>query len=251
MAAFRIFRRRPLVWLMLHTLLLFIGSAMMLIPVIGPLVFALLTPVFMAGLMVGCRSVENGGRVELGHLFQGFRHNATQLVTVGGVYLAGQVVVAGVMLYLGGDELRSVASGVMQDGADVPAVSTSTDRLSFALLIGAALFTPLAMAVWFAPPLVALDGMPALGAMRMSIRACLGNLLPMLVYAGGLTALLMIDLLAVRLVLSVLPAGIGFLRGFTAVAGFMLWVTLTVLSVYTSYRDLLAPVAQDETSAGE
>jgi hypothetical protein len=139
----------------------------------------------------------------------------------------------------------------MQDGADVPAVSTSTDRLSFALLIGAALFTPLAMAVWFAPPLVALDGMPALGAMRMSIRACLGNLLPMLVYAGGLTALLMIDLLAVRLVLSVMPAGIGFLRGFTAVAGFMLWVTLTVLSVYTSYRDLLAPVAQDETSAGE
>lgn len=70
MAAFRIFRRRPLVWLMLHTLLLFIGSAMMLVPVIGPLVFALLTPVFMAGLMVGCRSVENGGRVELGHLFQ-------------------------------------------------------------------------------------------------------------------------------------------------------------------------------------
>lgn len=249
MAAFQIFRRRPLVWLMLHTLLLFIGSAMMLVPLIGPLVFALLTPVFMAGLMLGCRSVENGGRVELAHLFQGFRHNATQLVTVGGVYLAGQVVVAGVMLYLGGDELRSVASGVMQDGADVPAVSTSTDRLSFALLIGAALFTPLAMAVWFAPPLVALDGVPAFGAMRMSIRACLGNLLPMLVYAGGLTALLMIDLLAVRLVLSVLPAAIGFLRGLTAVAGFMLWVTLTVISVYTSYHDLFAPVARGESSA--
>ena len=251
MEAFQIFRRRPLAWLMLHALLLFIGSAMMLIPLIGPLIFALLTPVFMAGLMLGCRSVEDGGRVELAHLFQGFRHNATQLVTVGGVYLAGQVVVAGVMLYLGGDELRSVASGVIQDGADVPALSTSTDRLSFALLIGAALFTPLAMAVWFAPPLVALDGMPAFAAMRLSIRACLGNLLPMLVYAGGLTGLLMLDLLAVRLILSVLPAGIGFLRGFTAVAAFMLWVTLTMLSVYTSYRDLFAPVAQDESSAAE
>jgi len=147
--------------------------------------------------------------------------------------------------------LRSIASGVMQDGADIPAVSTSTDRLSFALLIGAALFTPLAMAVWFAPPLVALDGVPAFAAMRLSIRACLGNLLPMLVYAGGLTGLLMIDLLAVRLILSVLPAGIGFLRGLAAVAGFMLWVTLTVLSVYTSYRDLFTPVAQRESSAEE
>jgi len=250
-AAFQIFRRRPLVWLMLHTLLLFIGSAMMLVPLIGPLVFALLTPVFMAGLMLGCRSVEDGGRVELAHLFQGFRHNATQLVTVGGVYLAGQVVVAGLMLYLGGGGMRRITSGVMQDGADIPAVSTSTDRLSFALLIGAALFTPLAMAVWFAPPLVALDGVPAFAAMRLSIRACLGNLLPMLVYAGGLTGLLMIDLLAVRLILSVLPAGIGFLRGFAAVAGFMLWVTLTVLSVYTSYRDLFTPVAQRESSAEE
>src|SRR5262249_49269117 len=192
---------------MLHTLLLFIGAAMMLVPLIGPLVFALLTPVFTAGLMLACRSVENGGRVELGHLFQGFRHNAAQLVTVGGIYLAGQVAVAGVMLYLGGDELRSVASEVMQNGADVPTTSTSTDKLSFALLVGAALFTPLAMAVWFAPPLVALDGMPAIAAMRMSIRACLGNLLPMLVYASGLTAALLLDLFAVRLILAVLPAG--------------------------------------------
>src|SRR5262249_57653472 len=120
---------------MLHTLLLFIGAAMMLVPLIGPLVFALLTPVFTAGLMLACRSVENGGRVELGHLFQGFRHNAAQLVTVGGIYLAGQVAVAGVMLYLGGDELRSVDSAVWQNGAHVPPTSTSSRHLSFAFLL--------------------------------------------------------------------------------------------------------------------
>src|SRR5207342_2698464 len=88
-AALQIFRQRPLVWLMLHTLLLLIGSALMRVPLIGPLVFALLTPVFTAGLMLACRAVENGGRVEFVHLFRGFRHNATQLVTVGGVYLVG------------------------------------------------------------------------------------------------------------------------------------------------------------------
>lgn len=248
--ALQIFRQRPLVWLMLHTLLLLIGSALMRVPLIGPLVFALLTPVFTAGLMLACRTVENGGRVELVHLFRGFRHNATQLVTVGGVYLVGQVLVAGVMLYLGGDELRSVASGVIQDAGDVSAASVSTDRLSFALLIGAALFTPLAMAVWFAPPLIALDAIPAFAAMKLSIRACLSNLLAILVYAGGLAALLLVDLFVVRLILSALPPGAVVLRNFTTVAGFMLWVTLTVISVYASYRDLFASVVEDEPMAG-
>ena len=240
---FRIFRRRPLVWLMLNTLLLFIGSALMLVPLIGPLVFALLTPVFMAGLMFGCREMEAGGRVEITHLVLGFKHHGTQLVTVGGVYLAGQVLVAGVMLYVGGDDLRSVARGVIQGGAKT--LPASTDKLSFALLVGAALFTPLAMAVWFAPPLVALDGVPAVAAMKASIRACLANLLPLLVYGAGLTGLLVAALLTVRVALSVLPASIEFLRGLTAVAGFMLWVTLTLISVYPSYRDIFVRGPRD------
>ena len=96
----------------------------------------------------------------------GFRHNATQLVTVGGVYLVGQVLVAGVMLYVGGDDLRSVASRRDSRAGAEHATRESTDRLSFALLVGAALFTPLAMAVWFAPPLVALDDVPAFAAMK-------------------------------------------------------------------------------------
>jgi uncharacterized membrane protein len=223
---------------MLNTLLLFIGSALMLVPLIGPLVFALLTPVFMAGLMLGCRDVAGGGRVELAHLLLGFKHHATGLVTVGGVYLAGQVVVAGVMLYVGGDDLSSVARGALQGGTE--ALPASTDKVAFALLVGAALFAPLAMAVWFAPPLVALDGMPAVAAMKASIRACLTNLLPLLVYGAGLTGLLVAALLAVRVALSVLPAGVEFLRGLTAVAGFMLWVTLTLISVYPSYRDIFS-----------
>ncbi len=238
--AFRLFRHRPLVWLALNALLLFIGSVLMLVPLIGALVFALLTPVFMAGLMLGCRDVENGARLELVQLFQGFRHNATQLVTVGGVYLAGQVVVAGVMLFVGGEELKSVATGVMQGGADSQAATVSTDRLSFALLVGAALFTPLAMAVWFAPPLVALGGVPAFAAMQASIRGCLRNLFPMLVYGGGLVAVLLAFLFVLRAVLSVLPPQLGFVRGTVAIAAFVVWVTLALISVYTSYRDVFA-----------
>jgi len=241
--AFRLFRRSPLIWLLLNTLLLVIGSALMLIPLLGPVVFALLTPVFMAGLMVACRDAESGGPIELAHLFVGFRQNAAQLVTVGGVYLVGQVIVGGVMLFLGGDELRAVAAAAMQESAGRQPAPAPTDKVYFALLVGAALFTPLAMAVWFAPPLVVLGGATASAAMKASIRGCLDNLVPMLVYGLGLVGSLFGVLFVLRAVLSVLPSGTGFIREVAAIGTFLAWVTLTLLSVYTGYRDVFADEA--------
>jgi uncharacterized membrane protein len=236
--AFRIFRRGPLIWLLLNTLLLLIGSALMLIPRLGPVVFALLTPVFMAGFVVACRDADHGGSVEVAHLFAGFRQNATPLITVGGVYLVGQLIVGGVMLFLGGDELRTVAAAAMHERAG--AEPMPTDRLYFALLVGAALFTPLAMAVWFAPPLVVLRGAAPFAAMKASIRACLDNLLPMLVYGLGLAGSLFAVLFVLRAVFSLLPPGTMLLREVAAIGTFLAWVTLTLISVYTGYRDVFA-----------
>jgi hypothetical protein len=247
--AYRLFRRAPLTWLVLNTLLLLIGSALMLFPLVGPLVFALLTPVFMAGLMLGCRGLERGGPLEIGHLFRGFRQSGAQLVTVGGVYLVGQVLVAGVMLSLGGEQLESALQSAMQGAGEHAEPTPVPDRLPLALLAGCALFVPLAMAVWFAPPLVVLDGLPAFAAMKASLRGCLRNLLPMVVYGAGLVGLLTAALLVLRAVLVVVPPGIGFVRSMTAVAAFLAWVTLTLISVYTSYRDLFAPAEPAQTQA--
>ena len=241
--AFRLFRRGPLIWLLLNTLLLVIGSALMLIPLLGPVIFALLTPVFMAGLIVACRDTEGGKPVTLAHLFVGFRRNAAQLVTVGGVYLAGQLIVGGVMLFLGGDELRAVAAAAMQQSVGTEPVPAPGDKVYFALLVGAALFTPLAMAVWFAPPLVILRGAAPFAAMKASIRGCLDNLLPMLVYGAGLVGLLLGVLFVLRTVLAILPAGAGFLREVAAIGTFLTWVTLCLISVYTGYREVFS----DET----
>jgi hypothetical protein len=245
--AYRLFRRAPLTWLVLNTLLLFIGSALMLFPLVGPLVFALLTPVFMAGLMLGCRDVERGGQLEIAHLFRGFRHNGAQLVTVGGVYLVGQVLVAGVMLSLGGEQLESALQSAMQGSGQHAEPAPVPDRLPLVLLAGSALFVPLAMAVWFAPPLVVLDGLAAFAAMKASMRGCLRNLLPMVVYGAGLVGLLTAALFVLRAVLAVVPPAIGFVRGMSAVAVFLAWVTLTLISVYTSYRDVFPADAEAST----
>ena len=43
-------------------------------------------------------------------------------------------------------------------------------------------FVLLAMSTWFAPPLVALENIPALDAMKLSLQACLRNFWVIVVY---------------------------------------------------------------------
>ena len=58
----------------------------------------LLMPVIMAGLMDGCRALEQGQPLKVGHLAQGFRRNAANLVTIGGIYLVGNLIVLMIIL---------------------------------------------------------------------------------------------------------------------------------------------------------
>ena len=230
------------IWLVLNLLLLFAGSGLTMIPLLGPMLFALLTPIFMAGMMCACRDAELGAEVKVAHLFRGFRHNTTQLITVGGIYLVGQVVISGLLFSLGGEELQSILKAAMEN-TPVPTTQTS-GRLSLALLITGALFVPLAMALWFAPALIMLEDRPAFAAMKLSVRGCLHALLPMLVYGACLVAILVGLLFILRFILAILPAQIGFLRGMGAMVVLVLWVTVTVISVYTSYRDIFVAPAR-------
>ena len=57
---FALFRSVPLGWIILCTTLLLIAATLSLIPMAGQFIFTLLSPVFLAGLMIGCRSLEQG-----------------------------------------------------------------------------------------------------------------------------------------------------------------------------------------------
>jgi len=164
-----IFARNPLTWTVLNLILLFIGSALALIPVVGGLLFALLTPVFAGGLMLGCRDVDAGMRLQPACLFAGFQRNAAALVSIGGIYVVGQIIITGVLVAIGGSELQAVLSSAMGEQAGPPLPLTVGDRAVGAVLVAGALFVPLAMAVWFAPVLAALDGLPAPRAIRLSL----------------------------------------------------------------------------------
>lgn len=214
---FALFRRVPLGWIILCTTLLLIAATLSLIPMAGQFVFTLLSPVFLAGLMIGCRSLEQGGGLEFSHLFAGFRSNTASLITIGGIYLVGQVLILGVFMLVGGDVLM----GLLLEGKRVDEnelKSVSGDMLT-ASLVALTLSIPLMMAAWFAPLLVIFKDMPPLEAMRLSFVACLKNIIAFQLYAV---------ILVVLTVIATMPYGLGL---------FILVPTLFT-SIYVSFRDI-------------
>lgn len=215
---FSIFRKSPLIWVVLCMILTGIGLTLSLIPVAGEVILYLVSPIFAAGLMQGCRDMEDGGELELAHLFLGFRKDTKQLASIGAVYLFGQIVILGIMVAFGGDTMSKLFFGTGDiDPSSLPPAEMS--RVMLALFAGMAVSVPLMMMIWFAPVLVIFRGMQAKGAMQLSFSACLANMRPFLIFGSVFLAM-------------------AFLSGITFGLGLLLMVPLIFTSTYASYMDI-------------
>jgi uncharacterized membrane protein len=208
-----LFKRQPGMWIGIVLLLFVIMIAAAFIPFVGGLLMSLFGPVFAAGIVAGCKTLDTGGELEVGHLFAGFREKTGTLVAVGGIYLAASLVVmlvvglimgVGMFTMMGGDQAQMAALGM---------------TMVLAMLIMFALLLPVVMAIWFAAPLVVFHDHGAVDAMKGSFTGCLKNILPFLWYGV---------LLFVFSIVASLPLLLGWL-----VLGPVL-----AASVYTSYRDI-------------
>lgn len=220
--AFALFRKNPLIWIVLFVLYFLIIMLVSVVPLIGPLVMSLLAPAFAAGFMLACRDLENGAELELRYLIAGFMHNTGQLITVGGLYLIGSIIIMGIMMMAGGGAILGAAamSGADDGGVAIGAVG----GMLVALLTALVLLIPLLMAYWFAPALVFFHDMPAAQAMKASFFASLKNWLPFTVY--GLAGL-------VLTLVAMIPFGLGLL----------VLVPVITASIYTGYKDIFVPPA--------
>jgi uncharacterized membrane protein len=208
-----LFRRQPGMWIgiVLIAFVIFIGAAM--IPIVGGLATTLFGPVFAAGIMIGCKALDTGGELEIGHLFAGFKERTGTLVAVGALYLAAVVVV---MLVVG--LMMGVGFTAMM-GGDPQAMGAMGMTMVLAMLVMFALLLPAVMAIWLAAPLVVFHDHGAVEAMKGSFAGCLKNILPFLVYS---------IVMFVLAVLATLPLALGWLALGPVFAA----------SVYTSYRDI-------------
>jgi len=211
---FALFRKQPGIWILAAVVLGVIFVVIGMIPLLGSLANALLFPIFGAGLMSGCRNLEQGGALEIGDLFAGFKHKTGDLVLIGAFNLFGWVVIAfAVFAVVGG----GVLMGILRGG--VPGAGISIVSMLIALLLVLGLSVPLYMATWFAPALIALQDVAPGAALKASFFACMANWLPFLVY--GLVML-------VLCLVAAIPAMLGYL----------VLIPVLIASVYTSYRDI-------------
>ena len=227
---FRLFMKSPAIWLALLVIMYASSKLLLYIPILG-VVFVLLMPVFIVGLMDGCRALENGEALELGHLVRGFRKNAAQLVTIGGISLVGNLAVVMIVIALGGEAMSTMAKTLSQNPGIAPQVTeemrAATSTIGRALLLGTIVSLPLLMALWFAPLLVYFNDLGPLAAMKSSFVACLRNALPMLVYGLAILAGMFLAM----------PVSMALGQYDLA-----LWLLAPIVlpSLYVSYKDIFA-----------
>src|SRR5450759_576744 len=99
-----LFRKSPRMWVVLVLILYVALKALMHISLLV-LIALLLLPIFLVGLMEGCKALERGDALQVGHLLSGFRTNAGPLITLGGVSLVGNLLIAMIIAAIGGDAM--------------------------------------------------------------------------------------------------------------------------------------------------
>lgn len=218
------FKANPLSWIATFLVFFILSVIMQVIPLIGPLAMALLSPVFAAGFMIGAHAQDQGEDFTIGHLFSGFKQSTGQLILVGLLYMVGTIAIVFVVFALMGGSAAMFGMMDPSDPTAAQAMAQNPMMMFLPSLVILALFLPLMMAYWFAPALVALDGVSAMAAMRMSFSGCLKNILPFLLYG---------IIMLVLGIIAAIPFGLGLL----------VLLPIMMASMYTAYRDIYYPQA--------
>lgn len=215
-SGFALFKQQPGAWILILIVLLVCSILIGLVPMLGWIANMLLLQVFAGGIMLGCRALDSGGSLEVGHLFAGFKQSTSDLVVLGVLALVAWVIVlVPALLIMGGGGFMAMMHG----GGDVAGFAALGLTFVLAMLVVLALSIPVYMALWFAPALIVFHNLKPVDAMKTSFFACLKNIIPFLLYG---VILLVLSFIAA------IPFGLGFL----------VLMPVIVASIYTAYRDI-------------
>jgi len=212
---FELFKLSPWIWILNIVLFFIIMSVMSTVPFVS-ILSSLLYPVFVAGLILGCRDLDEGDELKVSHVFAGFQHRTGSLVGLGAMNMVLSilfvVIILGVMFAMGSLDLEAMETGQMSDEQAL--------NMSLAVLVGMLFLLPLIMLFWFAPTLIVLnDEIGIIEAMKLSFMGCLKNILPFLIY--GIVGIILMVLATIPLALGWLILGPVFLG-----------------TVYVGYKDI-------------
>lgn len=212
---FEIFKLDPWVWILNVILFFVILGLLNMIPLVS-ILSSLLAPVFVAGLILGCRDLDEGNELNVSHVFAGFQNRAGALIGLGAINLILTilfiVIMFALMFAMGSLDLEAWETGQMTEQQALAMI--------LAVLVMSLFMIPLVMLFWFAPTLIVLhDDVGIIEAMKLSFLGCIKNILPFLIY--GIVGFIL-------MVLASIPLALGWL-----VLGPVLFGT-----IYASYKEI-------------
>ncbi len=188
-------------WVLSFVIFFVISIVLNLVPLIGGLVMAVITPALVAGFMKIAHDLEAGETVGVGHLFQPIQDHERRvpLLLLGLVALLASVVLAVVLaLFVGGAAHMGGAAGGMGEPMVFPLAGIGFFGLIVLLLLYLVIFAVLAFSI----PLVYFRGLEIAEAIPASVRGTLLNIGPLVIFS------LIYFVLAF---LAMIPLALGFL----------------------------------------
>jgi len=204
-------------WFIMFLILVGLSIVLSFIPFIGSLALMIISPALMGGFMYAASEMDNGNKIEIGYLFQGFRdkERMNKLLILGGIYLLVQVLFIFIMFSLVGGTLMMTAS--QTGNVDPAAMITSGMGLSMLLVFLVVLTIMLGFI--YATPLIMLDNVSPIESIKASYSASFKNILPLLVF--GLVYLLL-----------------GIVAAIPILLGFLILIPVSILAIYCSYKSI-------------
>lgn len=184
------------------------------------LVLTLLQPFVVAGLVLACRDLEEGHAPTTAHLLEGFRRGKAGALLATFVPQVAAVIVAGVLLsvMVGMHDLERISAvmeGMRNNPNPPPDVFNGLPmgRVALWLLLCIGLMVAAGLCIFTAIPDIMLGDVPAMQAIRRSLRAAVKNLPALLVCL----LLLIVAIIALMVGITIIAA-IGKLLGGMVVA---------------------------------
>lgn len=176
-----LFKQNPLGFLMLVFMYVFLAQLAVLIPIAGVFVVLLLTPALSVGFMTACQQAIQKERIRPSVYLTALRSPLPlvrkRILQLGLIHTALILALSFILSILVDFELL-----LPMMTSDKPISAEAIKQMYSVLLIGGALYVPIAMLMWFSPLLIAWADMSVPQALFSSCLACWTNRGAFLIY---------------------------------------------------------------------
>lgn len=216
--AWKIFKVQIGLWLLFTLIYIGLFVVLVAIPLIGGLIISLIHPALIGGFYIAASEVEAGRPLDVKVLFWPLMDEKSRgpMLTLGAICIVFYLVS---MLIMGGMAISTFA--FLGSNSDIPYTQImnagfTTLVVLFALVLLQALFW---MLMVYAIALVLFDGVGIVESLKLSLKACLGNWLALLIFG-----LILIPLSIIASTLMMI--------------GWLFLIPIIMIIAYISYRDI-------------